>query len=219
LENKQVGRQIYGDNAVLRKCQGDKKFPYVVALARAVNALNAAHSLMVLAGDKDTPAAQRDKMNAYFFTSAILYEALKLIRSMNAAFGKDKSFQGSLQGLLKDKTAQELERMHFKAARRDAVFHYVPNRFAEAIKATGMTDCVFLASQGGKLGDLHYEFADYIAAEMEVGGRLDNHALVTSMMQKKFEFVTQFIAHSENFLAAQLHDWGFRIRPSLGAPG
>ena len=99
-------RQIYGNPDVLKRCAADKKFAYVVALARAVNALYSAHSLMVNAGTKDTPSAQRDKMNSYFFASGILYEALKLIRAMNKVFAGDKTFETSVRLIIKIRPAK-----------------------------------------------------------------------------------------------------------------
>jgi hypothetical protein len=220
VQDNEKARQIYGNAAVLTKCRGDKKFAYVVALARAVNALNSAHSLMAGTTGKNTPAAIRDRMNSYFFVSAILYEVLKLIRKMSAVYRNDKSFQDSLQIVLKDKTAQTLEQMHLKAARRDAVFHYLPDRFAEAIAKTPMTECVFASILGQKKGSVHYLFADLIAAEIGVGTRIDNSAVVNDMMENTLKLVTQFIDHSENFIADQLNGWGFELLPFLpGAPG
>jgi hypothetical protein len=204
--------QIYGNPAVLAKARADKKFAYVVALARAVNALNSAHSLMENATDNNSPAGLRDRMNSYFFVSAILYEALKLIRTMNKLFAGDKSFEGSMRLLLKDPSGQMLEQMHLKAARRDAVFHYLPDRFAEAIAKTPMTDCIFASALGQRKGSVHYPFADYIAAEMMVGTRIDNAVVVTDMMNKTLALVKQFIDHSENFIADQLNIWGFEVR-------
>ncbi len=210
-------QQIYGKPAVFNKCRADKKFAYVVALARAVNALNSAHSLMMSTGSRNDPAALRDRMNSYFFVSAILYETLELIRKMSPVYGKDKSFQDSLQIVLKDKTAQALERTHLKAARRDAVFHYVPDRFAEAIAKTPITECVFASILGQRKGDIHYAFADMIAAEIGVGTRIDNGVAVNDMMEKTLTLVKQFIDHSENFIAGQLNGWGFEVLPFLPA--
>jgi hypothetical protein len=212
-ENKKV-LQIYGNPSVLRKCVGDKKFAYVVALARAVNALNSAHSLMLNSTGKDTPAALRDRMNSYFFVSAILYESLKLIERMSPVYGKDKSFQTSLQMVLKNKTAQALERMHLKAVRRDAVFHYLPDRFAEAIIKTPMTECVFASILGQQKGSIHYAFADYIAAEIMAGTRIDDAVVVNDMMEKTLALVKHFIVQSESFIADQLKGWGFEILPA-----
>jgi hypothetical protein len=82
-------QQIYGKPAVFNKCRTDKKFAYLVALARAVNALNSAHSLMRSTGGRNDPAA---------------------IRKMSPVYGKDKSFQDSLQIVLKDKPPKRLSR-------------------------------------------------------------------------------------------------------------
>src|SRR5258708_21930309 len=218
LKENAKGQQIYGNPSVLRKCVADKKFAYVVALARAVNALNSAHSLMISTTGRDTPAALRDRMNSYFFVSAILYESLKLIETMSPVYGKDKSFQTSLQLLLKDKTAQALKRMHLKAVRRDAVFHYLPDRFAEAIAKTPMTECVFASILGQQKGSIHYAFADYIAAEMMVGTRIDDAVVVNDMMEKTLALVKQFIDHSENFIADQLYGWGFEVFSASSSP-
>ena len=219
LKNNQVARQIYGSPTVLKKCLTDPKFAYVVALARAVNALNAAHSLMMSTESRDTPAAVRDRMSAHFFVSGILYESLELIRRMSKVFRSDKSFETHLRLILKDTSGQTLERMHLKSVRHGGVFHFLPDRFAEAIAKTGMTDSIFAATLGDKRGDIHYSFYDYITAEMMVGGRLDDHVVVTRMIDRTLNLVNQFVDHSENFIGDQLHGWGFKVRPaSPGAP-
>ncbi len=208
-------KQIYGNPKVFKNCRADKKFAYVVALARAVNALNSAHSLMTNTTGKDTPAALRDRMNSYFFVSGILYESLKLIRTMNKVFAGEKSFETSMRLVLKDASSQTLEQMDLKSIRHGGVFHFLPERFAKAIARTPMTDCVFLSSIGQKRDSLHYSFANTITAEIMVGGRLDDETVVTQMMEKTLDLVKQFIEHSENFIADQLYDWGFEVLPRL----
>jgi len=153
-------------------------------------------------------------MNSYFFVSAILYETLKLVRKMSPVYGKDKSFQDSLQIVLKDKAAQALEQMHLKAARRDAVFHFLPDQFAKAIEKTPMTECVFVSILGQQKGSIHYTFADLIAAEIGAGSRIDDSVVVNDMMEKTLNLVKQFINHSENFIADQLNGWGFEVLPA-----
>ncbi len=71
--------------------------------------------------------------------------------------------------MLKDTSGQVLEQMHLKSVRHGGVFHFLPDRFAEAIAATPMAECVFVSSIGQQKGSLHYTFADLITAEM--GGR------------------------------------------------
>jgi hypothetical protein len=215
LNDKSRGRQIYGSSSALKKAKADKKFAYVVALARAINALNSAHSLMMSTTNRNTPEAMRDRMNGNFFVSGILYETLKLVRAMSGVFRDDNSFETSFRLVLKDTSALALEKMHLKSARHGAVFHFAPDRFAEAIAKTPMTECVFTSSgPGEKRGSVHYEFADLITAEMMVGKRIDDEALVNEMFVKMLDLVQKITEHSENFIADQLNVWGFEVRAS-----
>jgi hypothetical protein len=58
--------------------------------------------MMLYAGDNPSPRAARDRLNSYFFGSAIMYEALKLVRAMNQLFSDDEIFQNDLRLMLKD---------------------------------------------------------------------------------------------------------------------
>ncbi len=147
------GRQIYGSPSALKKAKADKKFPYVVALARAVNALNSAHSLMMSTNNRNTPEAMRDRMNGHFFVSGILYETLKLIRSMSSIFKGDQRFETSLRMVLKDASGHALEQMHRKSARHGGIFHFAADRFAEAIAKTPMVECVVSTRENSETGN------------------------------------------------------------------
>src|SRR6202161_4339285 len=117
------------------KAHQDERFQYVVTLGRAVNALNFVRSLAQLRSlEEDSPAAKRDRMNSYLFGSAIMYEALRLIRRLNQDFASDHLFPSGLRLLLKDKDAQAIEREHLDAVRNQAVFHFIPATFAAAIQ-------------------------------------------------------------------------------------
>jgi hypothetical protein len=63
-----------GTLSALKKARADKKFAYVVALARAVNALNSAHSLMMTTANRNTPDAIRDRMNAHSYLPPLAQE-------------------------------------------------------------------------------------------------------------------------------------------------
>jgi hypothetical protein len=65
--------------------------------------------MMYTEGDNGL-AAQRNRMNACFFVSGILYEALKLIRVMSDIFSDDKGFETSLRLVLRDNSPQPWKR-------------------------------------------------------------------------------------------------------------
>jgi hypothetical protein len=91
MKDNERARQVYGNPSVLKKCVIDPKFAYVVALSRVLNALNSAHSLMMSAEGRDTPAALRDRMNSIFLVSGFLYEAINLIRAMTPLHSRPRS--------------------------------------------------------------------------------------------------------------------------------
>lgn len=204
--------RVYGNGTLLHKCVKDKKFAYVVALARAINALNGAHTLMMTAMDKDTPAARRDRSNSHLLISAVLYETVSLIRKMASVFSGDESFEKSLRLILRDPSAQALEQMHLKAARNDVAFHFLPDKFAEALAKTDIPDCIFVESIGTRATDVHYAFADLVATEMMVGARIDDIIVVPQMFDRTIELVLTLIKHSESFIGDQLDGWGFELR-------
>jgi hypothetical protein len=157
------------DRAVFENCQADPKFPYVLALSRAVNALAFTHSALIAAGEKSAPSAQRSRQNSYLFASAILLEALELIRKMKKTFKDDDRFKNGLGQLLKDKTVLKLEARHLRKVRNHAVFHFAPDEFARILGTAAVNECVFLKAKGPKEGEVYYSFADVIAAEILVG--------------------------------------------------
>jgi len=63
---------------------------------------------------------------------------------------------------------------------------------------------------GEKENDIRYDFADIIAAEIGVGGRIDNSAVVNEMMEKTLNLAINFITQSENFILDQLNGWDLR---------
>jgi hypothetical protein len=79
------------DAKTFDKVRADEKFSYIVALARTINAVNYAHSMLEFERKIETPAAIRNRINSYLFASSIRYEALMLIRKLTRTFKNDKS--------------------------------------------------------------------------------------------------------------------------------
>jgi hypothetical protein len=199
------------------RCRADDKFPFMVALARAVNAMNFVHSAMIHVGEADTPEAIRGRMNSYLFASAIMYEALKLIRAMNKTFEDDKFFQDTLRSILRDPVAQKIERMHLDAARNHAVFHFLPEKFAEIINTATVDTCTFLIGQGPTRQHVYYLFADTVAAEIVVGYAANTEEFYDTLgaaMAGTRELVSRFADHAEELIGRQTQAWGFQFKDS-----
>lgn len=202
--------RIECDGEAFEKCQADAKFPYIVALARAVNALN---FVMLQMGQHDGPEARRGRTNSYLFASAILYESLKLIRAMNKTFMDDPAFQNGLRSFLRDPVAQSIEKMHLDPARNRAVFHFLPERFTEIISSATVNTCTFLEARGQNRRHVYYSFADVVASEILVGFAADTRefydALETAMTGTR-KLVDRFAEQAEELIGYHTDRWGFK---------
>jgi hypothetical protein len=205
--------EITCDKKTFKTVREKEKFPYIVALARAVNAINAAHSPLLRSSKVETPERIRNGMNSYFFASALIYEGLSLIRRMNKAFVDDEDFQNGLRTLLKDPVAQEIELRHLNPARNHAVFHFLPNEFKKAIDKAGGDRFVFVVAIGKKKRALHYAYADVLTAEMLVGVPCDDPTFWStfeSAARQTSELVIKFTNDSENLIGKYLKMFGFK---------
>lgn len=210
--------RIECDHATFEKARLDPKFPLIVALARAVNALHFVNSAMVHAGKDDAPENARDRLNSYFFASAIMYEAIKLIRAMVRPFKDDVLFGNGLLVILRDPVAQKIEQDHLNPARNNAVFHFLPETFAEMINSATVDTCTFIMCRGELNMGLHYSYADVVTAEILVGFAADTeefYDVLSKAMAGTRDLVTRFSDHAEHLIAQRTKDWGFKFLQGL----
>lgn len=218
VETEVLAWRVECDRETFEKVRADEKFPYIVALARAVNAMNFVHTAMLHAGEDDAPDKQRERMNSFFFASAILYEGIKLIRTMTRIFKDDVVFQNGLLMLLRDPVAQKIEQQHLKPARHQAVFHFIPETFAETINSATVNTCTFLAAQGQSKKHVYYTFADIVTTEILVGLAADTeefYAALEAAMAGTRDLVIRFADQADLLIGRNTQDWGFKFVEGL----
>jgi hypothetical protein len=205
--------QVTCSQRAFESCRVDPKFPYIVALARAVNALLFVRSVMnYIPKEIVTPAAKRDRLNSYLFGSAIMYEVLHLIRDMGREFRDDDVYQKGLRSLLADPTAQQIEQDYLKKVRHNAVFHFDVDMFREKIENGIPHECLFISSTSKVRNDLHYPYADIVAAEILTGcpiGREEFPTVLADAAAKTDALVTKFVTYTEDLISELLPGWGF----------
>jgi len=205
--------RITCDTTTLEKVRKQEKFPYIVSLARAVNALYSVHSLLLDPPKIDTPEVVRNRINSYLFGSALLYETIVLIRKMKRVFADDETFQKGLRMILKNSTAQMLEQSHLKAARNHAVFHFIPEEFGKAVNKADAGECIFVAARGKKKRAMHYAYADIVAAEMLVGVSVEDPTFVSVLNSAGTDTVNLLVKvteDAEDLIVEYLKAWGFK---------
>ncbi|MGA2923275.1 MAG: hypothetical protein ABSE28_19395 [Candidatus Sulfotelmatobacter sp.] len=199
------------DSATFEACKKDKKFPHLVALARAVNALKFIDSTMELNDVLSGPTRFRDRMNTFFFASAILYEVLVLIRKMSQAFRDDEEFRKGLHRMSKSKAAREIENQHLRAVRNRAVFHFDASAFGDVI-ATGNLAAPFVNCVGHRNDDIHYAYADLATAAILVGSGFAEpkfSRILETAMRNIRVLTSNFVTEAELLIATHLLRLGF----------
>ncbi len=93
MSSQTIDWHVICDQPTFEKCKQDEKFAYIVTLARAVNAIYFVHAAISGRETQTSPGAKRDRFNSFLFGSAIMYEALVLIRKMNRPFLEDQVFR------------------------------------------------------------------------------------------------------------------------------
>jgi hypothetical protein len=216
--------QVYCDRQRFEACRMDNRFPYIVALARAVNSLKFVHSAMLHAGIGNSPEARRGRLNSYFFASAILYESLKLVRTMTQAFKQDKMFWDGLHSILRDKAAQTIEKNYLNPVRNKAVFHFLPKFFAEMIRSATCDECIFASGRGKRREELYYPFADVITGGILMGFSSDTaeyYQALGNAMSDTSNLMVRFIDAAEFLIARYMKEWGFKpgeVGPAPDSP-
>jgi hypothetical protein len=213
MTKRQIDWTVTCDREAFKRCQQEPKFPYIVALARAVNALNTSHSLIVKSYRVDTPEVIRNRMNSFFFSSALLYEGIRLVRKMKKLFADDDVYQQGLGALLRDPVAQRVEQMHLNPARNRAVFHFLPEEFERAIREENHPSCTFIGAHGTKNRHVHFSYADVVAAEMLVGIPSDKEEFWPAVRKSSEDtgaLLMRFAESAERIIVRYLMMWGFR---------
>jgi hypothetical protein len=213
MSKKEAIRQIKCDPATFAECRKDKKFAFIVALARSANALAASHSLLLNTLGVLEADAIRDRINGFFFASAVLYEAINLIGKMKPLFADDKTFEGGLLRLRDDPTTQDLYKNHLNRARNRAVFHFLPEKLAHEIEKAKPHECVFIEAHGPQILHTHYAYADLVAAGIFVGLSTTSDgfsAALNEVLEKVGRVMTDFITESEPLIGNYLLEWGFK---------
>jgi hypothetical protein len=189
----------------------DPKFAYIVTLGRAVNAILFVHSVQSR-GAENTEANKRDRFNSFLFGSALMFECLNLIEVMLTPFSQDEVFQTGLRNLLYDETAKQIKKAHLKDVRHQAVFHFDPKAFGEALQKTKFYDCPFVAARGTGRLSFNYQLPDMVAAEILVGLPCDSEnfmSILGEAMGKTSRLVERFVEASEALIVHYLHQWGY----------
>ena len=92
------------------------------------------------------------------------------------------------------------------------MFYFDVDMFKEKIENGIPHECLFISSTSKVRNDLHYPYADIVAAEILTGcpiGREEFPTVLADAAAKTDALVTKFVTHTEDLIQELLPGWGF----------
>jgi hypothetical protein len=132
-------------------------------------------------------------------------------------------FRQGLHAILRDRAAQQIEQTRLNPARNKAVFHFLPQFFADIIGSATCDECIFASGRGTRREELYYPFADTITAGILIGFSSDTeefYELLGKAMSDTSVLMVRFIDAAESLIARHVKEWGFVVQeiPPVPAP-
>lgn len=194
------------DKARFDKLKSDERFWQLVALSRAVNALRFVQvALLAHPRESDSLHATRTRFNSFFFTCALLYEALRLVERMCKHFRQASEF-APLHEILKDPKTTELRNANLNPLRNQLTFHFFEDEVGEQL-TKNEANPHFVTGHGEANADVYYELADVCALGAFSGLQLNQPEAVEQfgeLAQTATDVAVRFVDAAETFIAKTL---------------
>jgi hypothetical protein len=164
-----AGWEIVCNRSTFESQKLDPAFWSVVTLSRAVNALRFSASALIDVEGDNSPAAVRQQINSFLYSSALLFEAFKLVERTRDSLAKYSKYQATLGVLLDDEKVKDVRR-HLDPLRNRGVFHFDQSFIPKRVSVESDGWCRFGQGRGLAAGSSYYDLSDRALLEAFVGG-------------------------------------------------
>lgn len=197
----------------------DASFRAVVTLARIVNALNFAGYVTYGVENADSPAATRQRMNAFLYVAATLFEAIDFVDRVRGDLVRYAAFTERLAPLVDEPTARALHKERLAKLRNRGVFHFDPTFVPRKPDAEADGYYVFVKGRSMKSGETYYDLPDRSLLNSVIGvtpSHTEFSQRARSLMHETTRLMTGFIGAANELINEALDhaDWEPKFLPS-----
>ena len=197
-----------------RELKNDDRFWLMLTLGRIVNALYFCYQPAIDTGQKDTPSASRQRINSFLFASSILYEGLKVARTLGKHFNDLDSFKNGFAVLLKDKATHNLQK-DLKQIRNKFVFHFDKDVAQKALENFDMDIYKFASGYGKASGEMYFGMADEVAIHYLLNGEKTDEELIIyyrQIVQNTSTLLKKYIDAAQELMGEVLLKMGWAVK-------
>lgn len=160
----------------------------------------------------ERPAAMRQRISAFLFIAATLYEGLRLIQNMAKNFRRRAAWQQGMAPILRDRLFERLFAKSLDPLRNGVVFHFFQDAFDEPLQRFASDDIVFISGFGPEQGQTLYDLSDRLALDLFIGDEPTAEAQLKRaeiLMIKTRDLLLDIINAGEVLIAEYASEQGF----------
>lgn len=220
-ETPSTGWRIVCDPETLDELRDDARFHVLLSLARVCNTLRFCQLVISEIPAADSPATARQRLNAFLFMAAALYEGVKVARMLRRHFRDESAFVGGLGALLKERDTKDLWSQALSKLRNKIVFHFDVDVPPAALERLDLPSYSFAAGLDRRAGHVYYDLADAVAMnyllDQLADGRPESE-VTRDLLRRTVEVATRFVTAADQLFSAVLPAMGFRLEGSIDVP-
>lgn len=197
----------------------DPRLSAILKLARAANAVLFCHTVLLNTDQRDKMPDIRQRINAFLYVSAILFEAIELAKTQSALLKDVDGWQEEFVPLFRDRNVQQLTATILKRIRNQGVFHFGDDEIVQAVQRMESDHFVFVAGSGQSSGGAYYVLPDEAllhAALGITGGEEDLVERLERLISRVAKMAAAFTGAADRVISVVLHEQGWRV---VGAEG
>ena len=215
-------KEIFFTSEQWRHLRTDERLVGIATLARATNALAMSYPLLMIPVRYQSPRARRDRMSAFLYAAAVLFEGLKVSKRLAKHFRDLPQFETGFGLIHSDKKVQQLETRFLKRLRDKAAFHFDREVLAKGFKELDFKEARFASGRGWRTGSTYFDIVDDAVLIFLTGAASDaEHCeLLDQYMTSTAELANRFLIASHRLIPRVLRMLGGQmrtIRPTRGA--
>lgn len=209
-------KEVYSTPEQFEQARQDPAFQQVVALARIDNTIRFAHGAVVHIERDMSPSEERQLMSSFLYLSALLFEGLKLTRTLGKNFRGFQSFADGFARLHADPTVKELRTKVLDVVRNKVVYHLDSDVISGGLELlTDAHEFVFLSASDLTVGEIYFRLADEAVIHFIVGEKIGTAAFrdrFTTILSRTTDLSIRFSDSSAKLITEYLLSVGWHTR-------
>ena len=164
--------------------------------------------ILIVPEDDETPASQRQRLNAFLYLAASIYEAFLFARSqLGQEFREADAFRELFVPLFKDADVRELVERVLQPLRNKGVFHYTDDDILDGLATLEQEDYELATGYTQASGQVYYSMADEAVFRSALGleGTSEQvHTQLRDFIHRTTKLSNRFCVAAEKLISQEL---------------